>query len=122
MGSRRRRCWISPFGLRPLSAIQHHSTLIVTFLCIIAGCYCNLREKNLHGKVIEIQFSGLDDNHNYIISISKGGDAISTNGFHTGVEFNGIVYCNVHPSGLPELIWINDFMGSGNKFVFQIPF
>ena len=25
MGSRRRRCWISPLGLRPLSAIQHHS-------------------------------------------------------------------------------------------------
>ena len=25
MGSRRLRCWISPLGLRPLSAIQHHS-------------------------------------------------------------------------------------------------
>ena len=25
MGSRRLRCWISPLGLRPLFAIQHHS-------------------------------------------------------------------------------------------------
>ena len=47
---------------------------------------------------------------------------VSENGFHCGVCFNGIVYCNIHPFGLPEDVWINDFVGFGIRTVAKIPF
>lgn len=47
---------------------------------------------------------------------------ISQNGIHMGVKYNGIVYCNVHPYGLPEALWINDFYGTGNKHIFRVRF
>ena len=34
---------------------------------------------------------------------------ISENGFHVGVEYEGTVYCNVHPEGMAETLWISDF-------------
>lgn len=48
-------------------------------------------------------------------------DVISENGVHVGMLFNGIIYCNVHPFGLPEAIWIEDFHGTGEKIVSKIP-
>lgn len=54
----------------------------------------------------------------YILSLSremKYGDyqkaIISTNGMHYGIEYNGFVYCNIHPYGLPRKLWENDFWG-----------
>ena len=37
---------------------------------------------------------------------------VSTNGFHTGILFNGLVRCNVHPAGLPLALWLNDFLST----------
>ena len=34
---------------------------------------------------------------------------ISLNGYHTGILYNGTVYCNVHIYGLPEIAWKEDF-------------
>lgn len=42
---------------------------------------------------------------------------ISENGFHTGINYNNVVFCNVHPYGLPKNQWINDFIGLGPKIV-----
>jgi len=37
-----------------------------------------------------------------------------------GIIFNGNVYCNVHPLGMPLQDWINDFDGTGIKTVEMI--
>lgn len=42
---------------------------------------------------------------------------ISINGIHMGVLYEGYVYCNVHPYGLPKEAWIDDFHGFGYKIV-----
>lgn len=46
-------------------------------------------------------------------SISKNDKLVSQNGYHVGVLYNDIVYCNIHPYGLPVEIWLNDFIASG---------
>ncbi|WP_394925690.1 InlB B-repeat-containing protein, partial [uncultured Robinsoniella sp.] len=59
-----------------------------------------------------------------IISLSKeaiyGFDSkesrISENGYHYGIEYKGIVHCNVHPLGLPRAVWEADFLGTGQEF------
>lgn len=35
---------------------------------------------------------------------------ISENGRHQGIEYEGKIYCNVHPGGLPVEIWKADFI------------
>ena len=35
------------------------------------------------------------------------GEAISVNAYHVGIEFEGIVYCNVYPQGLTTSAWFN---------------
>lgn len=47
----------------------------------------------------------------FIVSDTYGQEAISTNGVHVGVLFEGYVYCNVHPFGLLESEWLADFHG-----------
>ena len=66
---------------------------------------------------ITIQFSG---GIGYIWSNSKK-EVISENGFHCGTEINGIVYCNIHPYGLPTQEWIADFEGTGSKMIQIFP-
>ena len=73
---------------------------------------------DLHGAVITISYPTYPG---YVFSTSKG-ICVSQNGTHVGIEYNGIVYCNVHPYGLPLDIWINDFDGVGKKQVLFVPF
>lgn len=42
---------------------------------------------------------------------------ISLNGDHVGILYNGMVYCNVHPFGLPQIQWELDFIGVGMEEV-----
>ena len=79
----------------------------------------HLQKKGLHGSVITLTFP--DANYGFVISLSKN-ETISENGLHRGIEFNGIVYCNVHPYGLPKQQWINDFMAVGRRKINEIPF
>ncbi|MCL2814618.1 MAG: hypothetical protein FWD23_08465, partial [Oscillospiraceae bacterium] len=65
-----------------------------------------LKRHNLHGAIIELEWS--PRTNVYIGSLLKGKPA-STNGFHVGVLYNGMVYCNIHTSGLAKQTWINDF-------------
>jgi len=47
----------------------------------------------------------------YKISLSRrDNETITDTGKHTGILYNGIVRCNIHPKGLPLSIWINDFI------------
>lgn len=44
---------------------------------------------------------------------------ISENGIHRGVEYNGRVYCNVHPEGLPLEVWKHDFMSRYGRLEYE---
>lgn len=55
----------------------------------------------------------------YIVSIMYNDKVISENGLHMGICFNGNVYCNVHPYGLPKNMWIDDFDGVGMKVILE---
>lgn len=78
----------------------------------------SLKSKNLHGAIIEIQFTG---GKGYIWSESRQ-MVISINGYHCGVLYNGLVYCNVHPYGLPKEVWISDFWSTGSESIREIYF
>ena len=69
---------------------------------------------------ITIKFS--DKKRGVVVSVSTNPNKpISENGIHTGVLYNGLVRCNIHPSGLPEREWINDFEGFGMRTVTRMP-
>jgi RHS repeat-associated protein len=72
-----------------------------------------LNKLNADFKIWVLKFS----EGGHILSKSKPGESISVNGFHVGVCVEHIVYCNVHPYGLPEQAWIDDFEGRGKKEV-----
>ena len=70
-----------------------------------------LNSKNVDYEIISIQYP---EGRGFVFSITYGySQNISTNGFHTGVLYDGKVYCNVHPYGLPIGLWLNDFDGFG---------
>ncbi|MBC6314039.1 DUF6531 domain-containing protein [Listeria grandensis] len=48
-----------------------------------------------------------------IFGVGSSQSIISTNGYHTGVLYKGIVFCNVHKAGMPLKAWLNDFVGPG---------
>lgn len=78
-----------------------------------------LLQRGQHGAIIEIKYPTYPG---FVISISLGGDPISENGRHVGIEYKDIVYCNIHPTGLPKDLWIADFDGVGVPEIFEYPF
>lgn len=77
-----------------------------------------LKKNKIPGEIITITYyNGIGN----IWSDSKQ-KTISENGLHVGVKYNGLVYCNVHPYGLPESEWLNDFHATGTRIVTRIPF
>ena len=83
------------------------------FKCIeAAGAIADyLLETDRHGCVIQIQYPCNRQYEGFIVSDTYGSEAISINGIHRGVLYDGNVYCNVHPYGLPEAEWLADFHG-----------
>lgn len=63
----------------------------------------------MHGAIVTINYETLPG---YVVSDIHGGKVISDNGFHVGVLYEGKIYCNVHPYGLPEQEWVDDFHGT----------
>ena len=41
--------------------------------------------------------------------VLPNGTVIATNGYHVGIQYNGKIYCNVHPEGLPVSDWFSNF-------------
>lgn len=76
-----------------------------------------LTQNGHKAQIVEITFWG---GRGYVWS-DIAQRTISENGTHVGVLFNGLVFCNVHPYGLPEATWIADFHGAGTKQVVKIP-
>jgi len=74
-----------------------------------------LTKRNHNFLYAEIQFEGYR-NRNFVISNIHGGSAISDNGYHVGIFYQGNVHCNIHPFGLPQDVWFIDFDGLGIKF------
>ena len=77
------------------------------------------RELSKSGKEfqqININFSG----GTYVESLLYGIE-VSLNGYHVGILYDGMVYCNIHPYGLPILAWVDDFVGAGSKYVYYGP-
>ena len=79
-----------------------------------------LIEKEQEYKFITMRYPS---NPGTIISLSREiifgnyEDAIiSENGLHYGIEYNGVVHCNIHPYGLPRSAWEADFWGPGQEF------
>lgn len=77
-----------------------------------------LKKKKIHGYEITIQYPTYPG---YVFT-KMYDRMISKNGIHVGVEYNGLVYCNVHPGGLPYEEWINDFEAVGQRTVTRVPF
>jgi len=77
-----------------------------------------LSSLNLQFQFAEILFSG-SGRHNFVTSgiwsPSNSNESISLNGYHIGVYFNGLVFCNIHPLGLDLVSWFADFWGVGTR-------
>ncbi|KLU73832.1 MAG: hypothetical protein RHS_0307 [Robinsoniella sp. RHS] len=81
-----------------------------------------LKKNKQNGAVINLMWSPRDSG--YIWS-DYAGKVAGDNGLHVGVLYEGRVYCNVHPYGLPKQQWIDDFncMPPAIKMPpFEVPF
>jgi len=67
-----------------------------------------LISNRLNGELLVLTFPNAYNG--YVTSNAQGGTiAISHTGMHQGIKYNGLVHCNVHPYGLSEPEWIDDF-------------
>ena len=78
-----------------------------------------LINKRKHGELIILEFKY--SNTGGVWSDIKN-TTISDNNYHYGILYNGKIYCNVHPNGLLENDWINDFHGLLPRIIHRIPF
>jgi hypothetical protein len=62
------------------------------------------RKNGIKAKILEVKTNKANQN----IYSDKVGENISTNGQHYALEVDGIVYDNVHKSGIPYNQWVND--------------
>ena len=64
-----------------------------------------LKSKGLHGARVEVLSKS-----GYIVSDFYGGNkAISLNGYHVGIKYGGLVYDNIHKTGIEYVLWKSDF-------------
>lgn len=89
------------------------------FMCVDAANAMAdyLRKNGKNAEFITISFVGM---RSYIWCNSKE-KIISENGIHIGILYEGNVYCNIHPFGLPEMLWIDDFEGTGQRIITKTP-
>ena len=66
-----------------------------------------LTKSKLHGAFITLNFPNAF--RGYVMSKRTGDEAISHTGMHIGVLYEGRVFCNIYPEGLPEDEWIKQF-------------
>ena len=85
-----------------------------------AAIASDLAAEGLDFQYVEIYWTGDGRGRNNVVSdIMDGGrHPISESGYHIGVLFGGNVYCNVHPTGQPLNVWLNDFWGVGEMIYY----
>ena len=73
----------------------------------------HLTKNNIRFEVVRMQFAARAG----VVSLTIEGmgftENISLNGVHWGVAYNNRIHCNIHPAGLSESAWVNDFIGAG---------
>lgn len=69
-----------------------------------------LKSLNMNGTRINLTAKNA---YQDIIYSNSFGEAISYNGKHTAILFNGKVYDNIHPNGLSFNEWVSDFDSTG---------
>ena len=78
-----------------------------------------LTKNKKHGNIIKLDFGWRPG----IVYSMRYNRKISENGVHWGVEYEEIVYCNIHPYGLPKDLWIADFISANPlQNITEIPF
>lgn len=68
-----------------------------------------LQSRNQRGELLILHFPGAVNGFVICKSYMGGNEAISYTGMHQGIFYQGLVFDNIHPYGLPEQVWINDF-------------
>ena len=81
-----------------------------------------LAKQKKNGSTITLTWSPYDSRATRYIWSDLAGREVGTNPVHVGVCYNGIVYCNIHPSGIPKRQWISDFNYPRVKHVTETPF
>jgi len=76
-----------------------------------------LTKNSLNGVKIELK----DPFERGIWSNTYNG-VVSQNGYHVGTYFNGLVYDNIHKTGIPLEQWYKDFSGIGQFIIRRNPF
>lgn len=69
-----------------------------------------LVKRKLLGAIVDLYFPNAFCG--YVVSDKGGNTAISQNGHHYGVYFNGKIYCNIYPEGLAASTWPKKFYAS----------
>ncbi|WP_158081993.1 papain fold toxin domain-containing protein [Paenibacillus ferrarius] len=110
--------------------VEHAPTILQSSagwsLSAIAGKYGNcqcaeaandmksyLLKNGLNGEQVSIKY----DSPGFIVSNTYGTEAISQNGYHTGILYEDKVYDNIHTNGTSYQDWLNDFYGVGNRTI-----
>jgi hypothetical protein len=82
----------------------------------------HLIRHNQHGELLILTFPNA--HLGWVVSDTFGANRhVSRSGWHHGILYNGLVHCNVHPNGIPEAAWIDDFHASAPpKLLTRVPF
>ncbi|TXK75434.1 S8 family serine peptidase [Paenibacillus sp. N3.4] len=72
-----------------------------------------LLKNGLNGEQVSIKYNS----PGFIVSDTYGTEAISQNGYHTGILYQDKVYDNIHTKGISYQDWLNDFYGVGNRTI-----
>ena len=76
-----------------------------------------MKRTHKKGKIIRLVFPLAPGGY---VGCDRFENPISENGVHIGYYYNGIVYCNVYPEGLPYEQWKNSFYDSMGRKGFPI--
>ena len=72
-----------------------------------------LTKNNKRFEEVRMVFAGRAGVISFILESAGFTGNISENGIHWGIAYGGRIHCNIHPAGLPESVWVNDFWGVG---------
>lgn len=82
-----------------------------------------LLKNDLHGSIVTLTWAPIDLPYACVWSDIRNMKA-ADNPLHVGVYYEGKIYCNIHPYGLPRNSWIEDFHypTDSTKTVVEVPF
>lgn len=99
-------------------------------MCVAAAEFMKeeLLKRGEHGEIVTLTWPVAVKQANkgglgsYVVCVSKHDQIVGHTGMHMGVLYDDMIYCNIHPNGMPEYEWINDFESIGPKIVTRTKF